>query len=48
VIEGVHETPKSDPNPDSKDYLGILPAKWTGCHAFMQGKLKLTGDLNWR
>lgn len=31
---------------DSQDYLDVVIGKLNGTRAFMQGKLKLTGDLN--
>ncbi len=46
TIEGVHGDPKMTMTADSSDYLGIFTGEVDGMAAFMQGKLKLAGDLN--
>ncbi len=46
VTEGVHESPKMTLTADSADYIGIFTGDVDGMAAFMQGKLKLKGDLN--
>lgn len=46
TIEGVHAEPKMTMTADSADYLGIFTGELDGMAAFMQGKLKLAGDLN--
>jgi len=46
TIEGVHDDPKMTMTADSGDYIGIFTGEVDGMAAFMQGKLKLAGDLN--
>ncbi|NOY98623.1 MAG: SCP2 sterol-binding domain-containing protein [Chloroflexi bacterium] len=46
VKEGVHESPKMTLTADSGDYVKIFTGELDGMAAFMQGKLKLAGDLN--
>jgi len=46
TVEGVHDNPKMTMTADSADYIGIFTGEVDGMKAFMQGKLKLTGDLN--
>jgi putative sterol carrier protein len=46
VEKGVHATPKMTLTADSADYVKIFTGELDGMQAFMQGKLKLAGDLN--
>ena len=46
VAKGVHASPKMTLTADSEDYVKIFTGEIDGMQAFMQGKLKLTGDLN--
>ena len=46
TVEGVHDNPKMTMTADSADYVGIFTGEVDGMAAFMQGKLKLAGDLN--
>ena len=46
VEKGTHETPKMTLTADSADYVKIFTGELDGMQAFMQGKLKLAGDLN--
>jgi len=46
VAQGVHESPKMTLTADSSDYVKLFTGELDGMQAFMQGKLKLTGDLN--
>ena len=46
VKEGVHDSPKMTLTADSSDYVKIFTGELDGMAAFMQGKLKLAGDLN--
>lgn len=46
VAEGVAENPKMTLTADSEDYKNVILGKTDGMQAFMQGKLKLAGDLN--
>ena len=46
VAKGVHASPKMTLTADSADYVKIFTGELDGMQAFMQGKLKLTGDLN--
>ena len=46
VQQGVHEDPKMTLTADSGDYVKIFTGELDGMQAFMQGKLKLAGDLN--
>ena len=44
--QGVSENPKMTLTSDSSDYVKIFTGELDGMQAFMQGKLKLAGDLN--
>ncbi|MFN2216280.1 MAG: SCP2 sterol-binding domain-containing protein [Anaerolineales bacterium] len=44
--QGVSENPKMTLTADSSDYVKIFTGELDGMQAFMQGKLKLAGDLN--
>jgi len=44
--KGVHPSPKMTLTADSSDYVKIFTGELDGMAAFMQGKLKLAGDLN--
>lgn len=44
--QGVHDSPKMTLTADSSDYVKIFTGELDGMQAFMQGKLKLAGDLN--
>lgn len=46
VARGTHPTPKMTLSADSQDYVKIFTGELDGMQAFMQGKIKLTGDLN--
>lgn len=46
VSKGEHATPKMTLTADSADYVKIFTGELDGMQAFMQGKLKLAGDLN--
>ena len=46
VEKGTFATPKMTLTADSADYVKIFTGEIDGMQAFMQGKLKLTGDLN--
>jgi putative sterol carrier protein len=46
VAKGTHPSPKMTLTADSDDYVKIFTGELDGMQAFMQGKLKLTGDLN--
>jgi putative sterol carrier protein len=44
--QGTHPSPKMTLSADSSDYVKIFTGEVDGMQAFMQGKLKLSGDLN--
>ncbi len=46
VEKGVAENPNMTMTADSEDYKNVILGKLDGMKAFMQGKLKLAGDLN--
>lgn len=46
VAEGVAENPKMTMTADAADFRDVLLGKANGMQYFMQGKLKLAGDLN--
>jgi len=46
VEKGEHPSPKMTLTADSSDYVKIFTGELDGMQAFMQGKLKLAGDLN--
>jgi putative sterol carrier protein len=46
VEQGTHPSPKMTLSADSADYVKIFTGEVDGMQAFMQGKLKLAGDLN--
>jgi putative sterol carrier protein len=46
VSQGVHESPRMTLTADSSDYIKIFTGEIDGMKAFMEGKLKLAGDLN--
>lgn len=46
VARGEHPTPKMTLTADSADYVKIFTGELDGMQAFMQGKIKLAGDLN--
>lgn len=46
VSKGEHASPKMTLTADSADYVKIFTGEIDGMQAFMQGKLKLAGDLN--
>lgn len=46
VSKGEHASPKMTLTADSADYVKIFTGELDGMQAFMQGKLKLAGDLN--
>lgn len=45
VDEGKHESPTATLIMDSNDYLDMLSGKLNAQMAFMQGKLKISGDM---
>ena len=46
VTPGTHPSPKMTLTADSDDYVKIITGELDGMQAFMQGKIKLAGDLN--
>ncbi len=46
VERGSHPSPKMTLTADSADYVKIFTGELDGMQAFMQGKIKLAGDLN--
>jgi putative sterol carrier protein len=44
--KGTHPSPKMTLTADSSDYVKIFTGELDGMKAFMEGKLKLAGDLN--
>jgi len=46
VARGIHPTPKMTLTADSADYVKIFTGELDGMKAFMEGKIKLAGDLN--
>ncbi len=46
TAQGVHPSPKMTLSADSADYVKIFTGELDGMAAFMQGKIKLAGDLN--
>ncbi|KAA0280452.1 MAG: short-chain dehydrogenase, partial [Chloroflexi bacterium] len=46
VAKGMHASPKMTLTADSADYIKIFTSEIDGMKAFMEGKLKLAGDLN--
>ena len=46
VEEGTTENPRVTLSADSQDYKDVILGKSNAMQAFMQGKLKLAGDLN--
>lgn len=46
VDEGVHGEPTMTLSADSQDYKDIVTGKLNAMNAFMQGKVKLQGNLN--
>jgi putative sterol carrier protein len=46
VSKGEHASPKMTLTADSTDYVKIFTGELDGMQAFMQGRLKLAGDLN--
>ena len=46
VEQGTFPTPKMTLSGDSADYLKIVSGELDGMQAFMQGKLKISGDLS--
>ena len=46
VAEGTAENPKMTLTADAQDFKDVLTGKADGMQYFMQGKLKLAGDLN--
>ncbi len=46
VEKGMHPSPKMTLSADSADYVKIFTGEMDGMQAFMQGKIKLAGDLN--
>lgn len=46
VERGTHPAPKMTLTTDSADYVKIFTGELDGMQAFMQGKIKLAGDLN--
>jgi len=46
VSRGTHPSPKMTLTADSSDYVKMFTGELDGMQAFMQGKIKLAGDLN--
>lgn len=46
VGEGKHDNPTMTLTADSQDYIDIITGKMDAMKAFMQGKVKLAGNLN--
>jgi len=46
VERGTHPSPKMTLTADSQDYVKLFTGELDGMQAFMQGKIKLAGDLN--
>ncbi|MCI0519903.1 MAG: SCP2 sterol-binding domain-containing protein [Chloroflexi bacterium] len=46
VAEGQAENPKMTMTAEAKDFKDVLMGKANGMQYFMQGRLKLAGDLN--
>ena len=46
VSRGTHPSPRMTLTADSSDYLKNFIGELDGMQAFMQGKIKLAGDLN--
>ena len=46
VARGEHPSPRMTLTADSSDYVKIFTGELDGMQAFMQGKIKLAGDLN--
>ena len=46
VAQGVAPAPKLTVTTDSGDFVKIFSGQMDGMQAFMQGKLKLAGDMN--
>jgi putative sterol carrier protein len=46
VSRGTHPSPRMTLKTNSEDYVKIFTGELDGTQAFMQGKIKLTGDLN--
>lgn len=46
VEKGLFSAPKMTLTADSSDYVKIFTGELDGMQAFMQGRLKLAGDLN--
>jgi putative sterol carrier protein len=46
VARGTHPSPKMTLAADSSDYVKIFTGELDGMKAFMEGKIKLTGDLS--
>ena len=46
VSPGTHPSPRMTLTADSSDYVKIFTGELDGMQAFMQGKIKLAGDLN--
>lgn len=46
VVEGVAENPEMTLTADAQDYKKIFTGESNAMQAFMQGKLKLAGNLN--
>jgi putative sterol carrier protein len=46
VSRGTFPSPKMTLTADSSDYVKIFTGELDGMQAFMQGKIKLAGDLN--
>jgi len=46
VYQGEHPSPRMTLSADSSDYIKIFTGELDGMKAFMEGKIKLAGDLN--
>lgn len=46
TAKGLHESPTMTLGAETTDYVDLVTGKLDGMQAFMQGKLKLQGDIN--
>lgn len=46
IAQGTDASPKMTVNADSADFIKIFTGEIDGMQAFMQGRLKLAGDMN--
>ncbi|MEK6221200.1 MAG: SCP2 sterol-binding domain-containing protein [Chloroflexota bacterium] len=46
INEGTKDNPTMALSADGEDYINVVTGKLDGMQAFMQGKLKIKGDMN--